>query len=64
MEPQQVHTRAKHLCRTAQAIRERSEEIRVQAQQTRRDSDAKLQACQQRWQCVAAQMRHVLTAVR
>ena len=37
------------LCRKAQAIRERSEEIRLQAHQSRRTSDAKLRECQTRW---------------
>ena len=41
--------RLEQLCRKVQAIRERSEEIRLQAHQSRRTSDAKLRECQTRW---------------
>ena len=41
--------RLEQLCRKVQAIRERSEEIRLQAHQSRRTSDAKLRQCQTRW---------------
>jgi len=42
--------RLEQLCRKVQAIRERSEEIRLQAHQSRRTSDAKLRQCQTRWE--------------